>query len=190
MARRTRDNAFSLRDASTLMRAPLGKTISIDPVLPVIEGCSGASAGSGGISSAGRRGTLSPITPTGTDATSSGAPAATAAPLRADRQFYSRLSDIPCRCATRRTLPPSASTSANGAAFSCAPQIRRRSRGPRISTSDKRGSFWSPEGGSRDQQHRCRPGAPPLGPGRTLTLLPRARGGHDLDCFEGQPGRR
>jgi hypothetical protein len=74
-----------------------------------------------------------------------------------------------CRRATRRTLPPSASTSASSAAFSCAPQIRRRALGPRISTSAKNASFWSPEGGSIDQQHRRVPAAPLHGPGRALT---------------------
>ena len=74
-----------------------------------------------------------------------------------------------CRRATRRTLPPSASTSASSAAFSCAAQIRRRALGLRISTSAKNASFWSPEGGSRDQQDRRQSPEPLHAAGRTLT---------------------
>src|SRR5215472_13923797 len=61
----------------------------------------------------------SPITPTGKNviAPEEPAPASNAAFL-ADRQLYSTLSEIPCRRATRRTLPPAASTSASSAAFS------------------------------------------------------------------------
>src|SRR5215475_1307114 len=86
----------------------------------------------------------SPITPTGKNliAPEEPAPASNAAFL-ADRQLYSTLSEIPCRRATRRTLPPAASTSANSAAFSSCVHFRRRSIRASTSTSDTCRSFWS-----------------------------------------------
>jgi hypothetical protein len=66
-------------------------------------------------------------------------------------------------------LPPSASISANSAAFSSALQIRRRSDGPRISTSAKTTSFWSPEAASRDQQDRRQSTKPLHAEDQTLT---------------------
>jgi hypothetical protein len=48
-------------------------------------------------------------------------------------------------------------------------QLRRRSDGPRMSTSAKTASFWSPERGPRDQQDRRTSAVPLHAEGRTLT---------------------
>jgi hypothetical protein len=47
-------------------------------------------------------------------------------PSHAERQLYSRLSEMPCRRATTATLPPSSSTSSSSAAFCVGLHLRRR----------------------------------------------------------------
>ena len=87
MTRRTRDNAFSLTEASTLIRVPFGNAISIDPALHAAgEGCCTGS-GFGGADIAVLADGGPSIKPTGMNSTFSGAPIATAAALRADRQL-------------------------------------------------------------------------------------------------------
>ena len=103
--------------------------------------CTGSSSGGMGIAGSSDAGPA--MRPICMNSTASDAPIATAATLRADRQLQSTLSEIRCRHATNRTLPPAVSISASSAAFSCAVQTRRRSTRPRISTSDKSTSFWS-----------------------------------------------
>src|SRR5258708_4151338 len=91
-ARSTRDSAFSLTKASTLTRAPFGSVISIDPDLHTAAAgcCAGSGSGSAGVagpSDAGPSDAGPSIRPTRMNSTFSGAPFATAAALRADRQL-------------------------------------------------------------------------------------------------------
>jgi hypothetical protein len=67
-------------------------------------------------------------------------------------------------CHLRRRSPPATPPS----------PMRSISEGSRMSTSAKLASFWSPEGRSKDQQHRRTPHASLHGEHRTLTAIRRS----------------
>jgi hypothetical protein len=126
IARKTRDSAFSFTRPSTQMRTPFGNAISIVPDPPSMawDGCD--RSGSDGTNKGRLSPLTSPTTPSRTNSTGSDTLTAAAATFRAERQLYSRLSEMPCRRATNATLPPSDSTSSSSADFWATLHFRRR----------------------------------------------------------------
>jgi hypothetical protein len=93
IARNTRDNAFSLTKASTLIRAPFASTISIPPAPLSLARIGRGGCGCGGASIAVSR-WLAPLnTPSGMNGAVIGG-CISAAAFQAARQLYSTLSEI------------------------------------------------------------------------------------------------
>ena len=168
IARRTRDSAFSFTKPPTQMRTPFGNAISIVPVPPSL-------ARGQWLSSRFRRRQQRPSLPACFTHYSERnevhrlrrAPLTRAAAFHAERQLYSRLSEMPCRRATTATLPFSASTSSSSADFSAGLHFRRR-----VMISP---SVTSPPSGvlqkdcRQEQTLRMSPASAQYGAGHTLT---------------------
>jgi hypothetical protein len=101
--------------------------------------------------------------------------AAHLAAFHADRQFYKRLFEMPCRRATIKTRPPSVSTSAINAAFSCGVHCRRRATAISSSTPT------TPSGPSRRAQL---PSEPCFRPRLTVQAGKQDIGGHGVQVKE------
>src|ERR1700733_9114546 len=176
IARRTRDSAFSFTKPPTQMRTPFGNAISIVPVPPSLAGANGCRSGFGGASNGRLSPLVSPTIPSGTKSTVSDALSTQATAFHAERQLYSRLSEMPCRRATTATLPFSASTSSSSADFWAGLHFRRRVM---ISPSDTSPpSAVLQKDSPQEQTLRMSPASAQYGAGHTLTLLLRQRGKH------------
>src|ERR1700733_10602517 len=173
IARRTRDSAFSFTKPPTQMRTPFGNAISIVPVPPSLAGANGCRSGFGGASNGRLSPLVSPTIPSGTKSTVSDALSTQATAFHAERQLYSRLSEMPCRRATTATLPFSASTSSSSADFWAGLHFRRRVM---ISPSDTSPPSGVLQKDSRQEQTlRMSPASAQYGAGHTLT--PASSGG-------------
>ena len=152
----------------TQMRTPFGNAISIVPVPPSLAGANGCRAGFGGASNGRRSPLVSPTIPSGTKSTVSDALSTRAAAFHAERQLYSRLSEMPCRRATTATLPFSASTSSSSADFSAGLHFRRRVMISPSVTSPPSGVLQKDS--RQEQTLRMSPASAQYGAGHTLTF--------------------